>query len=265
MISLESIVNKNTGTLEKSLLGGVTRRSAENALLATAKDVETTLLEDKKSAMSLLKQNFEEVKAKQIEMINKKDAEILDLSNKNKALEKENTSLASANSSLVDENSSLKDKVGSLITKLKTKMPFKFINTDKEGNRLFARPNRNGARMLKTISKDGVLSKLEVVLLDGTSRLLFDAKKQEKVVQSKIAENKVVEKKPAKEDLHKTATTPKKEVERSVISNEINTTAPVKNTTKSKKNPYFGMFEIRKYFIKEGVEVSIKENALYNS
>ena len=102
MISLENIVNKNTRTLEKSLLGGVTRRSAENALLATAKDVETTLLEDKKSAMALLNKNFEEVKAKQIEMINKKDAEILDLSNKNKALEKENTSLASANSSLVD-------------------------------------------------------------------------------------------------------------------------------------------------------------------
>ena len=255
MISLESIVNKNTGILEKSLLGGVTRRSAENALLATAKDVETTLLEDKKSAMALLNQNFEEVKAKQIEMINKKDAEILDLSNKNKALEKENTSLASANSSLVDENSSLKDKVGSLITKLKTKMPFKLINTDNEGNSLFAKPNRNGARMLKTISKEGILSKLEVVLLDGTSRLLFDAKKQEKVVQSKIAENKVVEKKPAKEDLHKTATTPKKEVERPVISNEINTTTPVKNTTKSEKDPYFGMFEIRKHFIKEGVEV----------
>lgn len=191
MISIDSIVNKNIGIFEKNLFGGITGKSAENALKATAKDVETTLLKDKNSAMALQQRNFEEIKAKQIEKINQKDAEILDLSNKNKALEEEKASLIDKNSLLSDENSFLKDKVGNLITKLKTKMPFKLINVDKDGNRLFAKPNRNGARMLKTISKDGFLSKLEVVLLDSTSRLLFDGKKQEAAVLEKAVPKEV--------------------------------------------------------------------------
>ena len=62
MISLDNIVSKNIGIFEKNLLGGITRKSAENALMATAKDVETTLLKEKNSAIALQQRNFEEIK-----------------------------------------------------------------------------------------------------------------------------------------------------------------------------------------------------------
>ena len=243
MISLESIVNKNTGTLEKSLLGGVTRRSAENALLATAKDVETTLLKEKNSAIALQQRNFEEIKAKQIEKINQKDAEILDLSNKNKALKEEKASLT-------DENSFLKNKVRNLITKLKTKMPFRLINVDKDGNRLFAKPNRNGARMLKTISKDGFLSKLEVVLLDGTSRLLFDGKKQEVTALEKAAPKEVAP------SLDK-PTVIQNKVEESKNTDKPEQSRLMKMFTKKtdEKTKRERMYKIREHFINTGVEV----------
>lgn len=232
MISLDNIVSKNIGIFEKNLFGGITRKSAENALMATAKDVETTLLKEKNSAIALQQRNFEEIKAKQIEKINQKDAEILDLSNKNKALKEEKASLT-------DENSFLKNKVRNLITKLKTKMPFRLINVDKDGNRLFAKPNRNGARMFKTISKDGFLSKLEVVLLDGTSRLLFDGKKQEvapsldkpTVIQNKVEESKSTDK-PEQSRLMKMFTK--------------------KTDEKTKRER---MYKIREHFINTGVEV----------
>ena len=251
MISLDSIVSKNIGIFEKNPFGGITRKSAENALMATAKDVETNLLKDKNSAIALQQRNFEEIKAKQIEKINQKDAEILDLSDKNKALEEEKASLIDKILLLSDENSSLKSKVGNLVTKLETKMPFKLINVDKDGNRLFAKPNRNGARMLKTISKDGFLSKLEVVLLDGTSRLLFDSKKQEaaalekavpkevapsldepRVIQNKVEESKSTDKPEQSRFMQMfTKRTNKKDIQRE------------------------SMYKIRKHFINTGVEL----------
>lgn len=243
MISLDNIVSKNIGIFEKNLLGGITRKSAENALMATAKDVETTLLKEKNSAIALQQRNFEEIKAKQIEKINQKDAEILDLSNKNKALKEEKASLT-------DENSFLKNKVRNLITKLKTKMPFRLINVDKDGNRLFAKPNRNGARMLKTISKDGFLSKLEVVLLDGTSRLLFDGKKQEVAALEKAAPKEVAP------SLDK-PTVIQNKVEESKSTDKPEQSRLMKMFTKKtdEKTKRERMYKIREHFINTGVEV----------
>lgn len=243
MISLDNIVSKNIGIFEKNLLGGITRKSAKNALMATAKDVETTLLKEKNSAIALQQRNFEEIKAKQIEKINQKDAEILDLSNKNKALKEEKASLT-------DENSFLKNKVRNLITKLKTKMPFRLINVDKDGNRLFAKPNRNGARMLKTISKDGFLSKLEVVLLDGTSRLLFDGKKQEVTALEKTAPKEVAP------SLDK-PTVIQNKVEESKNTDKPEQSRLMKMFTKKtdEKTKRERMYKIREHFINTGVEV----------
>ena len=243
MISLDNIVSKNIGIFEKNLLGGITRKSAENALMATAKDVETTLLKEKNSAIALQQRNFEEIKARQIEKINQKDAEILDLSNKNKALKEEKASLT-------DENSFLKNKVRNLITKLKTKMPFRLINVDKDGNRLFAKPNRNGARMLKTISKDGFLIKLEVVLLDGTSRLLFDGKKQEVAALEKAAPKEVAP------SLDK-PTVIQNKVEESKSTDKPEQSRLMKMFTKKtdEKTKRERMYKIREHFINTGVEV----------
>lgn len=63
-------------------------------------------------------------------------------------------------------------------------MPFTLIGESKDGTKTFAKPNRNGAKMVKTVSKDGNLDKLEVVLLDGRSRILIDNTQQKPVIKN---------------------------------------------------------------------------------
>ena len=129
-------------------------------------------------------------------------------------------------------------------------MPFRLINVDKDGNRLFAKPNRNGARMLKTISKDGFLSKLEVVLLDGTSRLLFDGKKQEVAALEKAAPKEVAP------SLDK-PTVIQNKVGESKSTDKPEQSRLMKMFTKKtdEKTKRERMYKIREHFINTGVEV----------
>ena len=49
-------------------------------------------------------------------------------------------------------------------------MPFKLIKEDKNGDKTFAKANKNGARMIKVEIKDGRIKNVKVVLLDETTR-----------------------------------------------------------------------------------------------
>lgn len=212
MVSIENIVSKNVGKLGKRFLGGVPRKNAERAVSETANEVKDVFLKDKQKTVDSMLKNIETMKTNHVSEINKKDAEILELStkntqlhhnnisvktknerleNQNRQLQVENTQLHSDNISLKinkerlenqnkqlqventqDKNviSQLKGNISTLKRKIKAKMPFKLIKEDKNGDKTFAKANKNGAKMIKVETKDGKIKNVKVVLLDETTR-----------------------------------------------------------------------------------------------
>lgn len=178
MVRIEEIVANHVNGLKKNVLGQVSKKNAENAVAKTAQEVKELLLKEKQKAVDEIYEHVAKMKADYVSEINKKDTQILDLSNQNQFLEQDKKDLTEKNEEQSKLITTLKEQVTKLVRKVKEKMPFTLIGEGLGGTRIFAKPNRNGAKMIKTVSKDGNLDKLEVVLLDGRSRILVDNTKQ---------------------------------------------------------------------------------------
>ena len=100
----------------------------------------------------------------------------------NQFLEQDKKDLTTKNEEQGKLITTLKEQVIKLVHKVKKKMPFTLIGEAQDGTKTFAKPNRNGAKMIKTVSKDGNLDKLEVVLLDGRSRILVANTQQKPLI-----------------------------------------------------------------------------------
>lgn len=169
MFYIENIVSKNIDKLGKGFLGGVSRKNAERAVSETANEVKDVLLKDKQKTVDSMLRNIESIKADYVSEISKKDAEIMELSSINTQLHSDNISLRtnkeqfeSQNRQLQAENtqdknviSQLKESIATLKRKIKAKMPFRLIKEDKNGDKTFAKGNKNGAKMIKVETKDG--------------------------------------------------------------------------------------------------------------
>lgn len=182
MVRVEEIVAHRVNGLKKNILGQVSKKNAENAVAKTAQEVKELLLEEKQKAVDAILENVAKMKADYVSEINKKDSQILDLSNQNQFLEQDKKDLATKNEEQGKLITTLKEQVIKLVHKVKKKMPFTLIGEAQDGTKTFAKPNRNGAKMIKTVSKDGNLDKLEVVLLDGRSRILVANTQQKPLI-----------------------------------------------------------------------------------
>ena len=182
MVRVEEIVAHRVNGLKKNILGQVSKKNAENAVAKTAQEVKELLLEEKQKAVDEILENVAKMKADYVSEINKKDSQILDLSNQNQFLEQDKKDLTTKNEEQGKLITTLKEQVIKLVHKVKKKMPFTLIGEAQDGSKTFAKPNRNGAKMIKTVSKDGNLDKLEVVLLDGRSRILVANTQQKPLI-----------------------------------------------------------------------------------
>lgn len=182
MVRVEEIVAHRVNGLKKNILGQVSKKNAENAVAKTAQEVKELLLEEKQKAVDEILENVAKMKADYVSEINKKDSQILDLSNQNQFLEQDKKDLTTKNEEQGKLITTLKEQVTKLVHKVKKKMPFTLIGEAQDGTKTFAKPNRNGAKMIKTVSKDGNLDKLEVVLLDGRSRILVANTQQKPLI-----------------------------------------------------------------------------------
>ena len=182
MVRVEEIVAHRVNGLKKNILGQVSKKNAENAVAKTAQEVKELLLEEKQKAVDEILENVAKMKADYVSEINKKDSQILDLSNQNQFLEQDKKDLTTKNEEQGKLITTLKEQVTKLVHKVKKKMPFTLIGEAPDGTKTFAKPNRNGAKMIKTVSKDGNLDKLEVVLLDGRSRILVANTQQKPLI-----------------------------------------------------------------------------------
>ena len=108
MVRVEEIVAHRVNGLKKNILGQVSKKNAENAVAKTAQEVKELLLEEKQKAVDEILENVAKMKADYVSEINKKDSQILDLSNQNQFLEQDKKDLTTKN-----------EEQGKLITTLK--------------------------------------------------------------------------------------------------------------------------------------------------
>lgn len=104
MASIDNIVSKNVGKLGKRFLGGVSRKNAERVVSETANEVKDVFLRENQKTVDSMLKNIETMKTNHISEINKKDAEILELSSKNTQLHSDNISLRTSNEQLENKN-----------------------------------------------------------------------------------------------------------------------------------------------------------------
>lgn len=278
---IENIVSKNIDKLGNRFLGGVSRKNAERAVSETANEIKEVFLKDKQKTVDSMLQNIETMKINHVSEINKKDAEILELSSKNAQLHSDNISLRTNKEQLENQNrqlqaentqdkniiSQLKGNVATLKRKIKAKMPFKLIKEDQNGDKTFAKANKNGARMIKVETKDGKIKNVKVVLLDETTReKKFDTTKVTKPSIDIKPNNKPLG--TVKENKTTTTQTTKPSVESSLNEESLNqktitTHKPTQSSVKSKDlNNEFNekypsaylAYPLRKYFIHNGLE-----------
>lgn len=93
MVRIEEIVANHVNGLKKNVLGQVSKKNAENAVAKTAQEVKELLLEEKQKAVDEICEHVAKMKADYVSEINKKDAQILDLSNQNQFLEQDKKDL----------------------------------------------------------------------------------------------------------------------------------------------------------------------------
>ncbi len=265
MVRIEEIVANHVNGLKKNVLGQVSKKNAENAVAKTAQEVKELLLKEKQKAVDEIFEHVAKMKANYVSEINKKDAQILDLSNQNQFLEQDKKDLTEKNEEQSKLITTLKEQVTKLVRKVKEKMPFTLIGEGLGGTRIFAKPNRNGAKMIKTVSKDGNLDKLEVVLLDGRSRILVDNTKQiTPPKQTNVVEaNKSFATAKAKEPVVASVAPLKEAPRRKTIDIQQKTTEAPRNENVGTNKPTLVLkkvdtdepgFPIRKYFLKNGLE-----------
>lgn len=281
MFYIENIVSKNIDKLGKGFLGGVSRKNAERAVSETANEVKDVFLKDKQKTVDSMLKNIETMKTNHISEINRKDAEILELSSKNTQLHSDNISLRTSNEQLENKNrqlqventqdknviSQLKGSITTLKRKIKAKMPFKLIKEDKNGDKTFAKANKNGVRMIKVETKDGRIKNVKVVLLDETTR----EKEFDTVKVAKPSVDTKPNNKPSgtvKEDKTTATQTTKPSVEtslnkESLEQKQVATPKPEQSTMSSNKKieidnekypSAYLAYPLRKYFIHNGLE-----------
>lgn len=281
MFYIENIVSKNIDKLGKGFLGGVSRKNAERAVSETANEVKDDLLKDKQKTVDSMLRNIESIKADYVSEISKKDAEIMELSSINTQLHSDNISLRtnkeqfeSQNRQLQAENtqdknviSQLKESIATLKRKIKAKMPFRLIKEDKNGDKTFAKGNKNGAKMIKVETKDGRIKNVKVILLDGTTR----EKKFDTVNVAKPSADTKPNNKPlgtVKENKTTATQTTKLSVESSLNEESLNqktitshkpaqSSAKSQDLTKEFNEKYpsaYLAYPLRKYFIHNGLE-----------
>lgn len=265
MVRVEEIVAHRVNGLKKNILGQVSKKNAENAVAKTAQEVKELLLEEKQKAVDEILENVAKMKADYVSEINKKDSQILDLSNQNQFLEQDKKDLTTKNEEQGKLIETLKEQVTTLVHKVKKKMPFTLIGEAQEGTKTFAKPNRNGAKMIKTVSKDGNLDKMEVVLLDGRSRILVDNTKQ--ITPQKqtnvVGTNKLFTAEKTKEPIATNTKPPKETLRQKIKDIQPKTTEAPINENVGTSKPTLVLkkvdtkkpgFPIRKYFLKNGLE-----------
>lgn len=283
MVRVEEIVAHRVNGLKKNILGQVSKKNAENAVAKTAQEVKELLLEEKQKAVDEILENVAKMKVDYVSEINKKDSQILDLSNQNQFLEQDKKDLTTKNEEQGKLITTLKEQVIKLVHKVKKKMPFTLIGEAQDGSKTFAKPNRNGAKMIKTVSKEGNLDKLEVVLLDGRSRILVANTQQKPLITNvekrtnvvgtnklfaaeKTKEPIATNTKPSKDKLSpntndvqpKITEAPQNSIKTKVAEQKFQNTENVgtsKPTLVLKKvDTKKPGFPIRKYFLKNGLE-----------
>lgn len=265
MVRVEEIVAHRVNGLKKNILGQVSKKNAENAVAKTAQEVKELLLEEKQKAVDEILENVAKMKADYVSEINKKDSQILDLSNQNQFLEQDKKDLTTKNEEQGKLIETLKEQVTTLVHKVKKKMPFTLIGEAQDGTKTFAKPNRNGAKMIKTVSKDGNLDKMEVVLLDGRSRILVDNTKQ--ITPQKqtnvVGTNKLFTAEKTKEPIATNTKPPKETLRQKIKDIQPKTTEAPINENVGTSKPTLVLkkvdtkkpgFPIRKYFLKNGLE-----------
>ena len=265
MVRVEEIVAHRVNGLKKNILGQVSKKNAENAVAKTAQEVKELLLEEKQKAVDEILENVAKMKADYVSEINKKDSQILDLSNQNQFLEQDKKDLTTKNEEQGKLITTLKEQVIKLVHKVKKKMPFTLIGEAQDGTKTFAKPNRNGAKMIKTVSKDGNLDKMEVVLLDGRSRILVDNTKQ--ITPQKqtnvVGTNKLFTAEKTKEPIATNTKPPKETLRQKIKDIQPKTTEAPRNENVGTSKPTLVLkkvdtkkpgFPIRKYFLKNGLE-----------
>ena len=269
MVRVEEIVAHRVNGLKKNILGQVSKKNAENAVAKTAQEVKELLLEEKQKAVDEILENVAKMRADYVSEINKKDSQILDLSNQNQFLEQDKKDLTTKNEEQGKLITTLKEQVIKLVRKVKEKMPFTLIGEAQDGTRIFAKPNRNGAKMIKTVSKDGHLDKLEVVLLDGRSRILVANTQQKPLITNiekrtnVVGTNKLFVAEKTKEPI--TTNTKSSKEKPSPNTNDIQpkTTEAPRNENVGTSKPTLVLkkvdtdepgYPIRKYFLKNGLE-----------
>lgn len=265
MVRVEEIVAHRVNGLKKNILGQVSKKNAENAVAKTAQEVKELLLEEKQKAVDEILENVAKMKADYVSEINKKDSQILDLSNQNQFLEQDKKDLTTKNEEQGKLITTLKEQVIKLVHKVKKKMPFTLIGEAQDGSKTFAKPNRNGAKMIKTVSKDGNLDKMEVVLLDGRSRILVDNTKQ--ITPQKqtnvVGTNKLFTAEKTKEPIATNTKPPKETLRQKIKDIQPKTTEAPRNENVGTSKPTLVLkkvdtkkpgFPIRKYFLKNGLE-----------
>lgn len=264
MVRIEEIVANHVNGLKKNVLGQVSKKNAENAVAKTAQEVKELLLKEKQKAVDEIYEHVAKMKADYVSEINKKDTQILDLSNQNQFLEQDKKDLTEKNEEQSKLITTLKEQVTKLVRKVKEKMPFTLIGEGLGGTRIFAKPNRNGAKMIKTVSKDGNLDKLEVVLLDGRSRILVDNTKQiTPPKQQTIGIQPKIEEVQKNENVVASTVPSKETPRRKTIDIQQKTTEAPRNENVGTNKPTLVLkkvdtdepgFPIRKYFLKNGLE-----------
>ena len=269
MVRVEEIVAHRVNGLKKNILGQVSKKNAENAVAKTAQEVKELLLEEKQKAVDEILENVAKMKADYVSEINKKDSQILDLSNQNQFLEQDKKDLTTKNEEQGKLITTLKEQVIKLVHKVKKKMPFTLIGEAQDGSKTFAKPNRNGAKMIKTVSKEGNLDKLEVVLLDGRSRILVANTQQKPLITNVekqtnvVGTNKLFTAEKTKEPIATNTKPPKETLRQQIKDIQPKTPEAPRNENVGTSKPTLVLkkvdtkkpgFPIRQYFLKNGLE-----------
>lgn len=162
-IDVNKVLPKYVGKLEKKMMGGVTTESATKAIKDAIQETEQTVRVTANEAVNKLEiahsNKMSEMKQSFLNEVNEKDSAILNLKNKVVQTETERTTLQKG--------------FDAVLGRLKNLATFKKVKTNADGSEVFAKANKNGAKMTMTVLPDGdkgKLKQLEVELLDGSIR-----------------------------------------------------------------------------------------------
>lgn len=162
-IDVNKVLPKYVSKLEKKMMGGVTTESATKAIKDAIQETEQTVRVSANEAVNKLEtahfKKMSEMKQSFLNEVNEKDSAILNLKNKVVQTETERTTLQKG--------------FDAVLSRLKNLATFKKVKTNADGSEVFAKANKNGAKMTMTVMPDGdkgKLKQLEVELLDGSVR-----------------------------------------------------------------------------------------------